>query len=175
MAASCLLRVPEGPVCQGELQSPLGGQQGPQGSLTQPQQQEQEGGQHYPAVLPDQRVLSPAGRYEMRVGVEETTGGSPTLSLFPAKRAEGEWPGLPVPGPGPGGLKQGRVSPAAGIVGALGAVADGTKGPLGAADGCSARIPTVRVQCPVRGRGKVRKGIPCRWESYCCGRGRGRD
>lgn len=48
---------------------------------------------------------------------------------------------------------QGGASPAAGVVGALGAVADGTEGPLGAADGgCSARIPAGQVG-PVGGKG----------------------
>lgn len=50
-------------------------------------------------------------------------------------------------------LQEGRVSPAAGIVGALGGVADGAKGPLGAADGGSARIPAGQVG-PVRGWGQ---------------------
>lgn len=54
-------------------------------------------------------------------------------------------------------LKVGRVSPAAGIVGALCAVADGAKGPLRAADGCSAGIPAGQVR-PVREQREAKKG-----------------
>lgn len=49
-------------------------------------------------------------------------------------------------------LEQGWASPAAGVVGALGGVADGAEGPLGAADGRSAGVPAGRLG-PVRGRG----------------------
>lgn len=48
--------------------------QGLSGTLTQPQQQQQERGQHYLAVLLDQRVLSPAGWQESRMGMKEVTG-----------------------------------------------------------------------------------------------------
>jgi hypothetical protein len=41
------------------------------GALTQPQQQKQEGGQHYLAVLLDQRMLGPAGWKESRMSVKE--------------------------------------------------------------------------------------------------------
>ena len=44
-------------------------------------------------------------------------------------------------GAGASGAGIRAVSPAAGIVGALSAAADAAKRPLGAADGCSARIP----------------------------------
>ena len=39
-------------------------------ALTQPQQEKQEGGQHYPVVLLDQRVLSPAGWQQSRKSVD---------------------------------------------------------------------------------------------------------
>ena len=39
-------------------------------ALTQPQQEKQEGGQHHPAVLLDQRMLSPAGRQQSRKSVD---------------------------------------------------------------------------------------------------------
>ena len=63
---------------------------GPSGALTQPQQEEQEGGQHYPVVLLDQRVLSPAGWQQSRRGVKEATGGAPTPVTIPRPESQGE-------------------------------------------------------------------------------------
>lgn len=50
---------------------------GSSGALTQPQQEKQEGGQNYPVVLLDQRVLSPAGWQQSRKSVDTVTGGPP--------------------------------------------------------------------------------------------------
>ena len=41
------------------------------------QQEKQEGGQHYPVVLLDQRVLSPAGWQQSKKSVDMVTGGPP--------------------------------------------------------------------------------------------------
>lgn len=74
-------------------------------------------------------------------------------------------------GTDPRWLKQGKVSPAAGMVGALGAIADGAEGPLGAADGCSAGIPAGQVG-PVRGRGS-KEGVIMTWSGMVQGALRG--
>lgn len=75
----------------------------------------------------------------------------------PPREPRGSSQGCLYWGRGPRWQEQGRVSPAAGIVGALSATADGAKGPLGAADGCSARIPAGQMG-PARGQGEVSKG-----------------
>lgn len=75
----------------------------------------------------------------------------------------------PVLGHRAQGLKQGKASPAAGMVGALGATADGAEGPLGAADGRSAGIPAGQVG-PVRGRGN-KEGVTMTWWGMVQGRG----
>ena len=82
-----------------------------------------------------------------------TGGPPPPVGTLPPRGPWGSSRGCLCGGRGHWWWDQGRVSPAARIVGALSAAADAAKGPLGAADGCSARIPAGRVG-PVRGKGR---------------------
>ena len=140
---------------------PHGGRQGMQGAL---------GGTHpAPAGGAGRRPALPCGSSGSK-GVEsswmaaeqegcERGDGRRTHSRHhpPPREPRGNSQGCLYWGRGPRWQERGRVSPAAGIVGALSAGADVAKGPLGAADGCSARIPAGQMG-PVRGQGEVSKG-----------------
>lgn len=168
MVASFLLGMQGGLVCQGGCRAgtkggraPHGGRPGTLRALTQPQQKEQEGGQHYPAVLLDQRVLSPAGWQESRTGMRGDASPTPPVTLPPPRGPKGKALAACSGDTKHRELEQGRASPAAGVVGALGSVADGAEGPLGAADGHSAGIPAGHLG-PVRGRGS-KEGVVMAW------------
>lgn len=70
-------------------------------ALTQPQQEKQEGGQHYPVVLSDQRVLSPAGWQQSKKSVDMVTGGPPPPCTLLPGGPRGSSRRRPVWGQGP--------------------------------------------------------------------------